>query len=461
MLLTSSSGSQATINVNLYVSAGVAPGITVTPGAIFTFGNVDPNSSVIQQQGFSVTASAGYVLVTNVSLTSSANGFSISSPIASNNTETFTITSNSTGLITGVYATTVTVTSSINNSTSTTTITIVLPVGQGGSTTTGGGTGSTTVAPTTLSFLQQQGNSFWTGGQEAQQVVITGAQGTQWSASINYAAGATNWLNLDSGSSGSFGSGPATLLVDLFNVSSLTASSTPYQATINITTTNGNYPVAVSLLVTAPNAPVLLGLPASATFNATTGSSVPNQTVQIVGSDNTSSASNPPIIAGSPSASWLSATTSGNTMTISVNANGQTTGVYSATIPVSASAYSNPINYPVILVVNGGGGGGTGSTGPLTVSSSSLFLHQRHLDNLPIPGRDGNHHHELHGVGVGDHLHQSELALHRERLQLHGQPHQHQRPGQCESFGNRQRQHLHGHGQPGDLFRASRRSASP
>ena len=119
-------------------------------------------------------------------------------------------------------------------------------------------------------------------------------------ASINYAAGATNWLNLDSGSSGIFGSGPATLLVDLFNVSRLTSSSTPYQATINITTTNGTYSVAVSLLVTAPNAPVLLGLPASATFNATTGRIVPNQTVQIVGSDNTSSASNPPLITAHP-----------------------------------------------------------------------------------------------------------------------------------------------------------------
>ena len=54
---------------------------------------------------------------------------------ASNNTQTFTITSNSTGLITGVYSTTVTITSSINNSTNTTTITIVLPVGQSGSTT--------------------------------------------------------------------------------------------------------------------------------------------------------------------------------------------------------------------------------------------------------------------------------------------------------------------------------------
>ena len=374
VLITSSSGSQATINVNLYVSAGLAPGVTVVPGPIFSFGNVASNSNVIQQQVFAVSASPGYVLGI-ASLQNGANGFSISSPVASNNTETFTITSNSTGLITGVYSTTVTITSTLNNSTNTTTITIVLPVGQSGPTTGGGGggTGTTTVAPTALAFQQQQGSSFWTGGKEAQQVSITGAPGTQWTASIVYAAGASNWLNLDSGSSGTFGSGPATLSVDLFNgVGGLAASSTPYQATINITTTNGSYSVAVSVLVTAPNSPVLLGLPASATFNATTGTAVPNQTVQIVGSDNTTSATNPPLTAGAPSASWLTATTSGNTMTISVSAGGQTTGVYSATIPVTASAYSNPINYPVILVVNGGGGGGTTVTGPLTLSTTSL-----------------------------------------------------------------------------------------
>jgi uncharacterized protein (TIGR03437 family) len=154
-------------------------------------------------------------------------------------------------------------------------------------------------------------------------------------------------------------------------VSALTASATPYQATVNLQTTNGSYPVAVSLLVTAPSSPVLLGLPASTTFNATTGTSVPNQNVQVVGSDNTSSASNPPLTLGTPSASWVTAVASGNTMTLSVNANGQNTGIYSATIPVSASAYANPINYPVILVVNGGGGG-TGTAGPLTLTTSSL-----------------------------------------------------------------------------------------
>jgi len=129
--ITSSSGSTATINVNLYVSTGVAPGITVQPGLIYVFSNVAANSSVVQQQTFSVTAAAGYLLG-NASLTSVANGFSMSAPVNSNNTETFTVTSNSTGLATGIYSTTLTLTSNFGSGSNTTTITIILPVGQTG-----------------------------------------------------------------------------------------------------------------------------------------------------------------------------------------------------------------------------------------------------------------------------------------------------------------------------------------
>jgi uncharacterized protein (TIGR03437 family) len=162
--------------------------------------------------------------------------------------------------------------------------------------------------------------------------------------------------------------------VDLYNgVTSLTPSTTPYAATIDITTPNGVATVSVSLLVTPQTQAVLLGNPASATFYATSGTGTPSQTVTVVGSDNTGSTTNPPLIIGTPTAMWVSATSNGNTMTISVNATGQNTGIYSATIPVSANAYSNAINYPVVLVVNGGGNGGsTGSTGPLTLSPNPI-----------------------------------------------------------------------------------------
>src|SRR6202042_3399406 len=65
-------------------------------------------------------------------------------------------------------------------------------------------------------------------------------------------------------------------------------------------------------------------------------------------------------------------TTGGNAMTISVNSTGQASGVYSATIPVSASAYTNAINYPVVMIVNGGNGGSTSGSGPLILSTTSM-----------------------------------------------------------------------------------------
>jgi len=371
--LTSASGSTATITVNLYVSGGVAPGITVNPtGAIYTFPNVASNTAVVQQQQFTLVAATGYSLG-NATPSSPPSWFSMSTPTTSGNTESFNVTVNSNGLSNGVYGAVITVPSSGTQS-GTTTITVVLPVGQAGTTTTTGGV-TTVIGPQSLSFQQQTGNSYWTGSGEVQNVTITGQQGTTWTASFVYGSGA-NWLNFDfpagsgSGASGTFAGGPATLGVDLFNgVTGLAASSNPYTATVIITTQSGTYSVPVSVLVTPSNTPVLLGKPASATFSSNGGSTPAAQAVSVVGSDNTGSTSTPPITVGAPTVAWITATASGNTMTISVNPAGLNTGVYSGTIPVSATAYANPINYPVVLIVNGGG---TTGTGPLTVSPTSL-----------------------------------------------------------------------------------------
>jgi YVTN family beta-propeller protein len=363
--LTSSSGSTATINVNYYVSAGAAPGVTPIPGPIYVFPSVAPNTSIVQQQGFTISALSGIVLAPPV--LAGADGFSISAPIASGNVETFTVTSNSTGLGAGIYSTTITVQSSGSFS-GATTITLVLPVVQPAAS-------AFAIGPSSLALQQQSGSTFWTSGKEAQAITISGAQGTQWSAFVVYGSGA-NWLTFDSpaGGSGTLGNSPATLIVDLFNgVSSLSPSSTPYVATVNITTSSGTYYVAVSLLVTSATGPVLLGVPASATFWATTSSSSTSQTVTVVGSDNTNSTTIPQIVAGAPTATWVAATASGNTLTIGVNAAGLTAGVYSATIPISASAYSS-VNYPVVMIVSSAGGsagkGITSTIGQVTVTES-------------------------------------------------------------------------------------------
>jgi uncharacterized protein (TIGR03437 family) len=380
VVVTSSSGSTATITVNLYISAGVAAGVTVTAqgqstsGAIYAFPNVAAGSSVQQQETFTVSAPASYSLGTP-QLSLQSGNFIMNTPTINGNAVSFTVTSNSNGLNTGLYTATVTVPSTYNNATANTVITVVQPVGQSGTTSISENT-TATVQPTSLSFQQQYGDSFWTSGNEKQAVTIAGASGTQWSASVTYAGGASDWLTLGSATSGTFGNGPATLQVDLYNTSNLAPSVTPYQATVEITAGNGQqYPVQVSLLVTPSNTPVLLAVPASTTFSINSGVSTASLSVTVLGSDNespTPSKPGPPITAGTPTATWLSATTSGNTMTLNITNTAQTTGVYSATVPISASAYSNAINYPVVLIVNGGGGGQTGSTGPLILSSTAL-----------------------------------------------------------------------------------------
>ena len=372
--LTSSSGSTAQINVTLYdISAPAAPGITITPLQSYQFGNVASGSTSLQQQSFTITAASGYTLGTAVA-PSSPGWFSMTSPTFGANTESFTVTANPTGLANGIYTAVITVGSG-GTASGTTTILVVLPVGQPGATTGGTPTGVTTVAPTTLSFLEQAGNNFWTGGQLTQNVSLVGPLSTQWTASIVYGAGATNWLTLKTPCAGNtctgtFGSTPSVLPVDLFNVGTLAASATPYTATINISSATGTTSIGVTLLVQPSGTPVLFGLPSSRTFSATTGTAPAPQNVQVVGSDNTSSPTSPTITAGAPTVSWATATTNGNLMNITVNPAGQSTGTYAGTIPVRASGYTDTLNYPVVLIVNGGGNGTP--TGPLTLSTTSL-----------------------------------------------------------------------------------------
>ena len=370
--LTSSSGSTATITVFLYVTGSTAPGITVSPSTIVTFPGVPLSSTSVQQQTVTLSAASGYSLGL-ASLGSNTNSaFSITSPVFSGSTETFTVSANATGLTAGVYSAIITVSSS-GTTAGTTTILVSLPVGQAGNTGgTGTGTGTVTsaVAPTSLVFQEQAGSTYWNNQQAAQAVTITGQQGTSWSATIVYGSSAGGWLTFDSPAlgTGTFGSGPATLMVDLFNQATNLSPAT-YTATVNVTTPSGTTSVTVTLLVAPANTAVLFGKPSSATFASNSGSVPNSQTATIVGTDNPNSTNTPPISAGTPTATWLTATTSGNTLTINVNPNGQQTGVYSATIPVSATAYQNAINYPVVLVVNGGL---TSTTGVLNLSNTSL-----------------------------------------------------------------------------------------
>jgi uncharacterized protein (TIGR03437 family) len=374
--VSDTAGSTATANVALYVSSGAASGVSVSPGVIFNFPGVSAGATATESQGFTVTAlspiTLGAAAIQNAPswLTMTAGPVGVGT-----GTETFTLTANPSGLGVGSYGATILIS---NSNSQNTTILVSLAVGQstGGG---GGGTVTSTVLPTALSFAQEFNSSAWSSGGEAQTITITGASGTQWSYGVSYGTSGVNWLRLSAPGGATFGSGPSSLVVDI-QPSGLAASTTPYTATVTVTTPSGAYPVSVSLLVTSVGNHVLLASPASTTFTYN-GANPASQ--QVVFSDtNMAFPGTPgttPSIAVTTPTTWLTATSTGNTMTLNVNATGLSTGAYAAGVTVTAAYPNSPLTYPVVLVVNGGT-----STGPLTLSTSGMTFNAVASGNLPV-----------------------------------------------------------------------------
>ena len=375
-------GSTATANITLLVSAGSAQNVTVAPSVIFSFPPVSTGATATESQQFTVTGTSPITLGTAVQ--SSASWLSMTAPTGvGTGTEQFTLTANPSGLTAGVYSATIGVPSS--NPSGSTTILVSLAVGQstGGGGGGGGGTVTSTVVPTSLSFASEFGNFNWDGGGEGQTITITGASGTEWSSSVAYGAGGTNWL-LFGGSSGAqsgiFGSSAAFLLVNI-QPNHLAASSTPYTAIITVTTPSGNTTVNVSLLVTAAGTHVLLASPASVLFTYSGGANP--APVHVVFSDTNqsfpgTSGQSTPAIGVTTTTSWLTATSTANTMTLTANPAGLATGAYLGTVTVTALYPNSPLTYPVVFVVNGGI-----STGPLTLSTSGMTFNATYGGNAP------------------------------------------------------------------------------
>jgi len=369
-------GSTATANITLYVSTGSASGVTVSPSLIFSFPAVTTGATATESQSFTVSGTSPITLGT--ASASAASWLNMTTPTGvGTGTEQFTLTAYPSGLAAGIYSATIVVPSF--NPTASTTILVVLAVGQ--STTTGGGTVTSTVVPTSLSFASEYGTSPWTGGGEAQTITITGAAGTTWSSSVVYGQSGPQFLQFGGSSGGTFGASAAFMTVNI-QPSGLAPSTTPYTATITVTTPSGNTQVAVSLLVTPNGSHVLLASPASTLFTYSGGA---NPTQQVVFSDTTqgfpgTSGSIPSIVVTTQT-TWLlgGVSSTGNTLTLTANPTGLATGAYQGSVTVTASyPNGNPFTYPVVLVVNGGT-----STGPLTLSTSGLTFNATPNGSLP------------------------------------------------------------------------------
>src|ERR1017187_9780123 len=381
--VTDANGSAATANITLYVSSGSASGVTISPGVIFNFPGVVTGATATESQQFTVSANSPITLGA-ATVQSSAAWLTMTTPSGvGSGTEQFTLTAFPSGLAAGIYSTTILVPSS--NPAGATVILVSLAVGQSSGCSGGCGTVTSAVLPTSLSFAQEHGSGAWSGGSEAQTVTITGASGTSWSSSVAYAGSVSPWLRFGGPSGatgGTFGSGPAALTVDI-QPSNLAASTTPYTATITVSTPSGNTQVSVSLLVTQAGTHVLLASPATALFNSNGGATPASQNVVFSDTNGAfpGTSGSFPSIAVTSSTTWLVATSVGNTMTLTANPSGLATGAYSGSVTVTSSAYLNsPLTYPVVFVVNGGT-----STGPLTLSTSGLTFSATAGGSAPTP----------------------------------------------------------------------------
>jgi uncharacterized protein (TIGR03437 family) len=329
--VTDSLGNQANIQVTLNVNGGT---MSSTQGGHVTVGPYPNAPSWLTASGPSVD------------------------PVSANQSSTFTVTVNPSGLAANTYTASI----PVGIGTQTATVAVNLVVG-------GGGPGTTAVAPTALTFSYQAGTNVSLVGQ--QKLVITGPAGA-WSATTGVTTpSGGNWLSVSPASGSALpdptidGQAPIVSV----NPTGLVAGST-YTGSITIQTLGGIQTIQVTLTVSATA--VLIPSPGDLIFNATTGLGNPaSQTVTFRGSDSTLPASSLAVIAFS-NTTWISiGGTAASQVSVVVDQTGMGTGVYSGSITVTqVGAANSPMTVPVLLVVNGGGAGGT--SGSFNFSPSSI-----------------------------------------------------------------------------------------
>src|ERR1035437_9049686 len=371
--VTDSNNNPVTITVNLSVNgSGTATGITWSPNPVTMTAAV--GGYTVQQTVYLTSTTAGTFNNTSIS----GSGLSIGPVTSTTNTTTgyVTVSGYSDSLAANTYYGSLVVYFTPTGGTQVSqTIPVSFVVGSGGGTTTPG-----IVTPTSLTFSYQTGTTATSQTLPAQNIVITGTGTFSVSAPTYPNPQPTNsWLTTAPSST----SGPATISVSA-SPTGLAANTTPYTATLVVTTAYGSATVTVSFLVTT--GPVLVAYPGSLNFSYAAGGSPPYSPLYLSASD----ASNIAVTA-TTSATWLSVSGQSSTTTptpVGVQGNNLTSlanGVYTGSVTVTAttagSAANSPVNVPVVLTVTGstatGGGGG------LTLSSSSMTFNAQQNGTIP------------------------------------------------------------------------------
>ncbi|MCX6629617.1 MAG: hypothetical protein NTW28_18520 [Candidatus Solibacter sp.] len=360
--LVDSINNQFTLTVTLTVNGGNAPGLTITPNpATFTAAlNTAQQSTVV-----TVTSNVGGAVT--VGPVGTPPGPSVN-PVLANQSSTFTVSVNPSGLTAGTYSASIAVAVGTQSGT----LTVNFVVGGGGS---GGGTGTTAVAPLALNFSHHLGSNLPV---VPQKLVVTGPEGA-WSSAIS---NGTPWLRFAPGGGSSLPNPAISGDIPTVSIDPAGLAAGTYSGNISITTAGGTQVVTVSLSVLS--SAILLPNPGTLVFNAQTGQAKPaGQSTYFSDSDSTLNVNSQPIsaVANNP---WISITTGFGSVSVEVNQTGLSTGVYSGSISVSQTGAANsPIAIPVVLVVNGGGSGG-GSFGTLSFSQSPIAFTSVN-GSTPIP----------------------------------------------------------------------------
>lgn len=267
-----------------------------------------------------------------------------------------TVTANPAGRTDGTDTGYITIAYNDNGTATQTTLPVTLTVGAGG-----GGGGGQFVSPALLNFAYQTGTDEIEVRQ--QQIVVPGPADGAYSASADQ-----SWVALEYiGGSPIGGPLPGVLGVTV-HPAGLAAQTDPHTANITIQTPNGRAVVPVRVLVTS--SPVLEAAPATLVFGTASAGYTP-QRADIFPSNGATTA----ITATAPAgASWLHVTSTpsepGARLTVSVDTASLATGTYGASIQVTGAGMANsPMNFPVVVMVNGGG---NGQTAALTLSPTSF-----------------------------------------------------------------------------------------
>jgi Viral BACON domain len=362
--LTSSgaSNSPKTIPITLTVTSASLPTITATPSNLsFTYqtGGATPAAQTVK-----LTSSSSSAL--SYSVASSA-AWLVATPASGSTPGSLSLSVNPSGLSTGTYSGTVTVTAAgASNS--------PLKIGATLTVTSASTGASLTLTPGSLSFNYQSGSAAT--GSQTLSVASTGA-----ALSFTAAASGGSWLSVGS----TTGSTPTSLKVAV-NASGLAAGT--YNGSITITSsTAANSPqtVPVRLVVGSGGGTGHLRIwpPRAVTFEYQSGQADPApRSIKVLSTGTPLS-----YTASALGGSWLSVTPSGGTtpgtLSISANPTGLASGTYTATVKISAQG-TNGLSFPVVLRVvssddgggdDDGGSGGTGGSGGGGGDDASTSLH--------------------------------------------------------------------------------------